>query len=527
MDAGGTTTSTTTTEILRYDGDRDTEGLTPADRPRTTVSTTLSPTSPSSASAVTPQTAAAAALSADNIADGDDPKKPRACEACRGLKVRCDPDPVNPDGPCKRCAKAGRACVVTQPTRKRQKKTDSRVAELEKKIDALTATLHASRDPVRPREEEFQQRPLLAPPPMSLAQQQQQQQQQIVSPQSRGDAWRAATGIVESGRGPPPMVMAGQKRKFADRGEDREESSQPASTPVVGGATQGRDYSDIVDRGIITMERAVELFARYTDRMAPHLPGVVFPEGTTAAEIRKTKPILFLAIMAAASSEMPTVQRGIVKELMQMLAEKVVVVGEKSLELVQALQVSVIWYWPPEHFEELKFYQLVHMAAVMAIDIGLGRKKPGRNKRHIPYTWRDHPFKKHPLPDPCSLESRRAWLACYFLTTNTAMALHRPNLVRWNAFMSECMDVLESSPDAAPTDRYMCHLVWTHRMAEEVGVQFAMDDPSAGVNITDPRTQYALRGFERDLEKYQKSLPKEMRQRESTQILHQRLILWD
>ncbi|KAK2827846.1 hypothetical protein FQN49_007285, partial [Arthroderma sp. PD_2] len=74
-----------------------------------------------------------------------DLKRPRACEACRQLKVRCDPDPDNPDGSCKRCAKANRRCVVTVPTRKRQKKGDSRVAELEKKIDALTASLQASR----------------------------------------------------------------------------------------------------------------------------------------------------------------------------------------------------------------------------------------------------------------------------------------------------------------------------------------------------------------------------------------------
>jgi hypothetical protein len=57
--------------------------------------------------------------------------------------VRCDQE--RPDVSCRRCAKAGRACVTTPPTRKRQKKADSRVAELERKIDALTATLHAQK----------------------------------------------------------------------------------------------------------------------------------------------------------------------------------------------------------------------------------------------------------------------------------------------------------------------------------------------------------------------------------------------
>jgi len=37
--------------------------------------------------------------------------------------------------------------ITTPPTRKRQKKADSRVAELERKIDALTATLHAQKAP--------------------------------------------------------------------------------------------------------------------------------------------------------------------------------------------------------------------------------------------------------------------------------------------------------------------------------------------------------------------------------------------
>lgn len=69
-------------------------------------------------------------------------KRPRACDSCRGLKVKCIIDPTSPE-PCKRCAKARRQCIVTPPTRKRQKKADGRVAELERKIDALTATLAA------------------------------------------------------------------------------------------------------------------------------------------------------------------------------------------------------------------------------------------------------------------------------------------------------------------------------------------------------------------------------------------------
>ncbi|KAI0482664.1 hypothetical protein GGR56DRAFT_663474 [Xylariaceae sp. FL0804] len=443
--------------------------------------------------------------------DPNDPKRPRACEACRGLKVKCEPDPANPDGPCKRCAKAGRACVVTQPTRKRQKKTDSRVAELEKKIDALTASLQATRggggggvagpanpdDPngygaaayaaVAPRDWGVPPPPRDPPPPQS------------------GD-----DGASSSLRPPSaPLAMAGQKRKFSPIRESSADTKEPSVPPP---APPGRQHADMIDRGIITTDDADILFKRYTDRMAIHLPAVVFPRGTTFSDVRKSKPILFLAVMAVASSEQPNIQRQLTKELTQIFAESIIITGIKTLEMIQAILVSVIWYHPPEHFEELQFYQYIHLAAVMAVDIGLGRKKNNPKSRLIPYTWRDHPFRKSPLPDPTTIEARRTWLAAYFLASNVAMALHRQNLVRWQAFMAESLEVLENSPEAAPTDRYLCHLVWTQNLAEEVGIQFSMDDPNVFPNISEAKIQYALRGFERDLAKYSDGIPKEDKQ---------------
>ncbi|KAK0624715.1 hypothetical protein B0T17DRAFT_492981 [Bombardia bombarda] len=441
-------------------------------------------------------------------ASGDpngDPKKPRACESCRGLKVRCEPEPSNPDGPCKRCTKAGRACLVTQPTRKRQKKTDNRVAELEKKIDALTASLQATRAP-QGAGAGAGTGPAFAGAGIPIA--------PPIAPAIGGAPAFSYPPQSQPQAGPP--TTAGLKRKFADGSSEakNEDARDGSSSATPQPRAEQQQQPDLIDRGLLAVDQAGELFVRYTEQMTPHLPGVVFPPGTTMSDVRRSKPILFLAIMAAASWDLPTTQKHLTKELMQVIAEKVVVVGEKSLELVQTLQIATIWYWPPEHFEELKFYQLLHMAAVMAIDIGLGKKKQNRGgmRKHIPQSWRDHPMRKNPPPDPTTVEARRAWLTCYFLATNTSMALHRPNLIRWTPFMGECVDVLETSPEAAPTDKYFCHLVWTHKLAEEVGIQFSMDDPACTPNISDSRTQHALRGFERELERYSLSIPREMMQ---------------
>ncbi len=472
--------------------------------------------------------------------DANDPKRSRACEACRGLKVRCEPNQNNPDLPCKRCAKANRNCVVTAPTRKRQKKTDSRVAELEKKINALTATLHAQG----------------AGPAVAAAltgqggdnglgdatqtQARHNPYQQVTNggyrtpyDSSRPDV--AANDWTPYPRAPeveprkssaPPMVVAGQKRKHMDSFSAA--SNSPVSTSTgpqkqaqeavgifhtLNSSTQKpiptHEYADVVDKGLTTAEQATEMFNWYVEKMAPHMPAVVFPAGTTAAEIRKTKPILFLAILSASSgSFLPELQRTLTKEIMSIYAERIICGGDKTLELIQALIVSCLWYWPPEHFEELKFYQLIHIASVMAIDIGMN-KKSKLQKTKVAGLFRDNPWRRTPFPDSESTESRRTWLACYFLCCNASMGLRRPNLIRWTPFMKECIEVLETSPDALPSDKSLCQWIRSQHIAEDIGTQFSMDDPSAKVSITDPNVQYALNGFEIELENWRKQIPKD------------------
>lgn len=329
----------------------------------------------------------------------------------------------------------------------------------------------------------------------------------------------------------PPMVMAGQKRKHLDSRDsisDTRSTHSASRRSVDGGAqhigygdsmlphakpTPSNEYEDVIDRGVISADMAAKMFDCYVGRMSLHMPAVVFSPGTTAAEVRKNKPVLFLAILAAASGmNYPEQQRNLTKEVMSIYADKIICKGEKTLELIQALHISTLWYWPPEHFEELKFYQLIHIAAVMAIDIGMGKK--AKNSKNKPAgLWRDHPWRRTPFPDPESIEARRAWLACYFLCCNASMGLRRPNLIRWTSFMADCIDVLENSPEAAPSDKSLCQWVRSQHIAEEIGTQFSMDDPVANISISDSKVQYALKGFENDLEKWKAGIPEDVKSR--------------
>ncbi|KAL9608839.1 MAG: hypothetical protein Q9167_006344 [Letrouitia subvulpina] len=70
----------------------------------------------------------------------------RACQACRQRKVRCLPAQSQSDGRCQRCIQSGRECITLAPSkRRRRKRTDTRVAELEKMVKELSEKLEQGR----------------------------------------------------------------------------------------------------------------------------------------------------------------------------------------------------------------------------------------------------------------------------------------------------------------------------------------------------------------------------------------------
>lgn len=251
---------------------------------------------------------------------------------------------------------------------------------------------------------------------------------------------------------------------------------------------------------LVSPEIADRVFQRYVNDICPHFPAVPFAPGTTARDVREKKPLLFLSVLAGSSHGSAEqlvsqdVQRELVKLLKNQLADIIWRNGEKSLEIVQTLQVAVLWYRPPLHFEQHNFYMMVNCAAVMALDLGLGRKAtPNVMKLSI------GPFRRY-HPNSSSIEARRTFLVCYYLCMSITMVLRRPILLRWTKYMEESVKILETSPDAFPSDKLLCQQVKMARIGENISVQFCMDDPSVEVAISEPKVIYALKIFENELQ---------------------------
>ncbi|PKY00105.1 hypothetical protein P168DRAFT_276538 [Aspergillus campestris IBT 28561] len=221
------------------------------------------------------------------------------------------------------------------------------------------------------------------------------------------------------------------------------------------------------------MRTAEQVFDQYISNFAPKCPIVVFPPGATAAIVRENKPLLFLSILSIASAGYCTVakQRELTIEVKNQLADRAIVQGEKSLELVQAFQVTSLWYRAPDEYRQMNLSQLVQITTTMAIDLGL-------DKIDV--------FK----PAATAQENRRTNRIPSF-----SLILRRPNLTIWTAKVDDYLADLQQTK-AAATDEFLCRLVATERLCHDINQELFLSDPVRSLSRQDPKTQLIIQGFQ-------------------------------
>ena len=58
------------------------------------------------------------------------------------------------------------------------------------------------------------------------------------------------------------------------------------------------------------------------------------------------------------------------------------------------------------------------------------------------------------------------------------MSLHAPNVMRWTPYMDECIEALETSPAAMPSDKVLCQHVRLQHLVEDFETQLSQQDSS-------------------------------------------------
>lgn len=303
--------------------------------------------------------------------------------------------------------------MTTAPTKKRTKKADTRVAELEKKVNELTARLGDSAVATYPFSD-HQAAPLPEHGPSDFADSARPEKRRRMNDQH--DALVSLPHLDAISHYLTRMdgkmsnearreIMYDENAEIAAAAHQRMENRPPQS-----------DYSYIsfeVDR-CISPDVAERVVSHYINALMPAFPAVPLPQDMTAQRLREEKPLLFLAIMSAASFGCdPLVpaetQRYLADLLQSWFAELIWRRQEKSLEIIQALIVSVLWYRPPIVYERHAFYMMTNSAITMALELGLG-KRAGKAKAKLGLG----PFRRC-LPNAGGADARRSFMVSSLL----------------------------------------------------------------------------------------------------------------
>jgi hypothetical protein len=282
----------------------------------------------------------------------------------------------------------------------------------------------------------------------------------------------------------------------------------PAIDPAITGAPTnflGSSDNDIVDRGVISEDLARELLNIWRTELVAACPGITIPKHWDVFDLRANKPALFHAIMAAAAhSKGSALSDQLHEETVLLYARSAFIKGEKSVQAIQALIVTVTYYSPSKTPGQLQIYQWVNMAASMALELGL-TSKPRTHEQLPKRAIRS--LQKISSPEEL-LEHCRTILLLYIISAGFSMRLKRPNILLFNSWMEECFSILEKSK--LLDDKRIVAWLKLQRIADEANTAFGFDDASTSFSLSELRMQIILRIFDRRMQDWRKAIPDEV-----------------
>ena len=208
----------------------------------------------------------------------------------------------------------------------------------------------------------------------------------------------------------------------------------PSTTGSVGSTTPARDA--MLQMNEINTDI---LFDRYQRLMAPHMPFVVFPAGTDVSSLVSKKPFLLQAIKTVAFFHDTAAQQIMVKNLIREISERVLINGEKSLDLLQGMLVIGNWY-NPHLFAPPSHTVLLHLTMALTHDLDIDRAPGFCEKAALMAA-----SQAHGVPQPAKVvtnDERRAVLGTFYLTSQIFTSFRKIDNLNWTPWHTACAEVL-------------------------------------------------------------------------------------
>ncbi|SMQ50191.1 unnamed protein product [Zymoseptoria tritici ST99CH_3D7] len=356
----------------------------------------------------------------------------RSCVTCAKAKAKCVWDQERTERTCQRCTRLGKECLRKEAVARRRKPEKStRAAQLQKlenKLDHLVNALSSSTSQLQAASTSASSTPLLS----------------TATPQTA-----ASTRSNGLGHPSPAISQLDNPANTTHRdysvldtmcGGDNLEFNREPDTPK---------HPEAV---AISLVEAEVLLDRYKKLMACYMPFVVIPRHATPQSLYESNPLLLRAIVCVALFHDLPRQRVCVKDLIREIGERILVKGERSVDLLQCVMVTVAWYHPHVFwFNQLTM--LLHLAVALTVDTCVDRA-PQKNEVIRKSSERVQTLADH-----------RVLMGVFYYTSIMATNFgNRTSALHFTPYMDECLSVIDAAREYA-SDLHLVQTVRVQRLA--------------------------------------------------------------
>lgn len=239
------------------------------------------------------------------------------------------------------------------------------------------------------------------------------------------------------------------------------------------GSAHGYEHSQPASTKMDTPENDM-LLDRYQRLMAPHMPFVRLPMLSTAQALQDEDPLLLQAITTVAGFHNTDRQQIMGKDFVRKLCDRLLVHGEKTLQLLQAILIFSNWY-NPHLYMPRNSTNILHLAMALVSDLALDRGP--REKAPVYATMKAYGISR---PDKVlSNDERRAVLGTFYLTSSLFASFSKVDIMQWTPWLAECCTALVEVREYE-SDTEVVQLVQMQRIMQEA---MAAEHSSAPIQL--------------------------------------------
>lgn len=241
------------------------------------------------------------------------------------------------------------------------------------------------------------------------------------------------------------------------------------------------------------MSEAEILLDRFVRLMAPTFPFVVLPLHTTARQLLTINPLLLHAIVTVTYFHDFPKQQIMLKQLMRHISERILINGEKSLDILQGILILVAWYHP-HVFSQQQTTNLLHLAQALTIDLQIDR--PAMQCEGFKHAAAKSGPNPPPPPKQPTMEEYRALAGTYYMSAMFATSFKRIEAMRYTKYLDDALNALQQAQEY-DNDLFLVQMV---------RLQHLIDDATKIETPTAPMQMY-VKAFTVDLDRLRKNDP--------------------